>query len=207
MRETYRRGGFDEAEVHPDPLVQFEKWFADAVAAGLKEPNAMTLATVTAEGRPAARIVLLKEVQEGGFVFYTNYRSRKGRELQRAPFAALVFYWSELERQVRVEGEVQRVSRSQSEAYFHSRPKGSQLGAWASEQSRVVASRAEIERRMAEMEARYQGGAEIPLPEEWGGYRVTPTLIEFWQGRPDRLHDRIEYLRENGEWARRRLAP
>ncbi len=207
MRETYLRGGLDETNAHPDPLIEFELWFADAVSAGLKEPNAMTLATVKADGRPAARIVLLKEVEKGDFIFYTNYESRKGRELQAAPFAALIFYWGELERQVRVEGVVERVSRQQSTAYFHRRPRGSQLGAWASAQSQEVANRAELERRVADLNEQCKNAAEIPLPGFWGGYRVTPDLIEFWQGRPDRLHDRIEYIREATGWVRRRLAP
>lgn len=207
MRETYLRGGLDEADAHSDPLIQFKTWFAEAVSAGLKEPNAMTLATVTADGRPAARIVLLKEVDRGDFIFYTNYESRKGRELEVTPYAALVFFWLEFERQVRVEGEVRLVSREQSAAYFRSRPKGHQLGAMVSPQSRPVASRTELEARLAELETQYQETAEVPLPECWGGYRVTPLLIEFWQGRPNRLHDRIEYIREGAEWIRRRLAP
>lgn len=207
MRATYLRGVLDETDAHPDPLIQFERWFADAVAAGLKEPNAMTLGTVTPEGRPAARIVLLKEVHDGDFLFYTNYESRKGRELTATPWAALVFFWRELERQVRVEGEVRQAERGRSERYFHSRPRGSQLGAWVSEQSREVESRTSLERLLAELEEQYGGTAEIPLPPHWGGYRVRPQLIEFWQGRPNRLHDRVEYRRTDGEWTRRRLAP
>jgi pyridoxamine 5'-phosphate oxidase len=207
MRETYMRGGLDEAGAHPDPLIQFETWFAQAVGAGLKEPNAMTLATVTPDGRPAARIVLLKEVDRGDFIFYTNYESRKGRELEVTPYAALIFYWGELERQVRVEGEVRLTSRDQSEAYFHSRPKGHQLGAWASAQSRRAEDRNELEARLTELEEKYEDAAELPLPDYWGGYRVTPRLIEFWQGRPNRMHDRIEYVREAAQWKRWRLWP
>jgi pyridoxamine 5'-phosphate oxidase len=207
MRESYLRGGLDEAEADRDPLVQFERWFGEAVEAGLKEPNAMTLATVGTNMRPSLRVVLLKEVDQGDFIFYTNYQSRKGRELEAIPFAALIFYWADLERQVRVEGEARRVSREQSAEYFHSRPKGSQLGAWASPQSRVVEGRAAFEDRLKELEAEYREMEEVPLPEFWGGYRVTPRLIEFWQGRPNRLHDRLEYERDAAGWVRRRLAP
>jgi pyridoxamine 5'-phosphate oxidase len=207
MRETYMRGGLDEADAHEDPIVQFKKWFSEAFESGLKEANAMTLATVTPEGRPAARIVLLKEVDQSDFIFYTNYESRKGRELEVTPYAALIFYWGELERQVRVEGEVRLASRSQSETYFRRRPRGHQLSAWASQQSRPVEGRAELEKRLAELEVEYGDAVEVPLPECWGGYRVTPRLMEFWQGRPNRMHDRIEYVWIGAEWTRRRLWP
>jgi pyridoxamine 5'-phosphate oxidase len=194
--------------VDPNPIVQFENWFQQALAADLREPNAMTLATATPEGKPSARIVLLKEVSESGFVFYTNYMSRKGRDLEANPWAALIFYWADLERQVRIEGGVLRVPRSQSETYFQSRPKGSRLGAWASHQSQPVESRAQLEIRLKDLEARYTGRDSVPVPEFWGGYLVRPEVIEFWQGRPSRLHDRIEYRRKGeSDWLIQRLSP
>jgi pyridoxamine 5'-phosphate oxidase len=208
LRENYTRGGLDERGIDPNPIVQFEIWLQHALGADLREPNAMTLATATPAGRPSARIVLLKEVSESGFVFYTNYMSRKGRDLEANPWAALIFYWADLERQVRIEGDVARVPRSQSESYFQSRPKGSRLGAWASRQSQPVASRAQLETKLKDLEARYAGSDSVPVPEFWGGYVVRPEVIEFWQGRPNRLHDRIEYRRkgESG-WQIQRLAP
>jgi pyridoxamine 5'-phosphate oxidase len=188
--------------------VQFEVWMKQAQAADLKEPNAMTLATATRSGRPSARIVLLKEVSANGFVFYTNYESRKGQELAENPYAALTFYWAELERQVRIEGSVTRTSREQSEAYFRIRPKNSRLGALASNQSQILSSRIALEARMAELQARYAGTDEVPTPECWGGYCLRPDVIEFWQGRRSRLHDRIRYTRQNGDtWSIDRLAP
>lgn len=207
-RENYRRGELDEADFGTNPIVQFEGWMRDAQAAHLKEPNAMTLATATPDGRPSARIVLLKEVSDVGFVFYTNYTSRKARELEANPFAALTFYWAELERQVRVEGRVERVPREQSERYYRSRPSGSRLGAWASEQSAVIPGRAILENRLAALEAQYAGSEDIPVPEFWGGYCLVPESIEFWQGRPNRMHDRLRY-RTNGEegWLLERLSP
>ncbi|HWF47458.1 MAG TPA: pyridoxamine 5'-phosphate oxidase [Bryobacteraceae bacterium] len=208
LRENYTRGGLDERGVDPNPIVQFENWFQQALAADLREPNAMTLATATPEGKPSARIVLLKEVSESGFVFYTNYMSRKGRDLEANPWAALIFYWADLERQVRIEGGVLRVPRSQSETYFQSRPKGSRLGAWASHQSQPVESRAQLEIRLKDLEARYTGRDSVPVPEFWGGYLVRPEVIEFWQGRPSRLHDRIEYRRKGeSDWLIQRLSP
>jgi pyridoxamine 5'-phosphate oxidase len=180
----------------------------NAQAAELKEPNAMTLATATPDGRPSARIVLLKEVNENGFVFYTNYESRKGQELATNPYAALTFYWAELERQVRVEGAVQKTSTEQSEAYFRVRPKKSRLGALASNQSQILASRKILEARMSDLEARYANSDNIPKPEHWGGYCLDPSVLEFWQGRRSRLHDRIRYTRqEGGTWKIERLAP
>ena len=207
MRREYGRGRLTEEHCETNPIVQFEHWIQDAQAADLKEPNAMTLATATAEGRPSARVVLLKEVSDIGFVFYTNYTSRKARELETNPYAALTFYWAELERQVRVEGRVGHVSRVQSEMYFRSRPKGSRLGAWASHQSEVLPSRAPLEARLAELEQLYSTD-EVPVPEFWGGYCVAPEAIEFWEGRPNRLHDRLLY-RRNGEnaWTIQRLSP
>ena len=207
LRKQYTRSGLDESEAAPDPIEQFRGWFEDALAADLHEPNAMTLATATPEGRSSARIVLVKGFDERGFVFYTNYGGRKARELEANPYCALVFYWGELERQVRVEGRVSRVSEEESDAYFASRPRGSRLGAWASEQSRPVGDRGTLERRLRELEREYEG-REIPRPPFWGGYRVEPEIIEFWQGRENRLHDRLLYRRDiDGGWIRERLQP
>jgi pyridoxamine 5'-phosphate oxidase len=206
LRRNYTQGGLVEADADRNPIEQFKIWFEQAIAANLLEPNAMTLATVTADGKPSARIVLLKDYDDRGFVFYTNYKSRKGLELQHNPHAVLVFLWGDLERQVRIEGRVEVVNDEISDAYFHSRPLGSQLGAWASEQSSVVASRAELEQRIAHLEAEYRD-REIPKPDHWGGFRVIPTEIEFWQGRPNRLHDRLRYSWIDGNWKIERLAP
>lgn len=206
LRESYTRAGLTEAEAGPDPFALFTRWFEEAVTARVPEPNAMTLATVGEDGQPAARIVLLKELDAEGFVFYTNYESRKGRDLAARPRAALVFWWVALERQVRVEGTVERVPAAVSDAYFAARPRDSQLGAWASEQSRRVESRETLAARLTELEAQFEG-QEVPRPPHWGGYRVVPTLLEFWQGRPSRLHDRIVYTREDEAWSRERLAP
>lgn len=195
-----------EAEVLPDPVAQFERWFKDAAGAQLVDHTAMSLATVDADGHPSLRIVLFKGLHEGGFCFYTNYESRKGRELAQRPYAAATFWWDRLERQVRIEGRVEKVPRALSDHYFHSRPRGSQLGALSSHQSRPLASRAELEGRVAENEARL-AGQEVPLPDFWGGYRIVPEAIEFWQGRLDRLHDRLLYRRENKHWRLERLEP
>jgi pyridoxamine 5'-phosphate oxidase len=208
LRQEYRLGELTEQSCDSNPIVQFERWMQHAQTADLKEPNAMTLATATRDGRPSARIVLLKEVSENGFVFYTNYESRKGRELAANPVAALTFYWAELERQVRIEGTVSRTSAEQSEAYFRIRPKRSRLGALASNQSGVLASRKIVETRMAELEARYADTDDIPKPEYWGGYCLWPDVFEFWQGRRSRLHDRIRYTRLDPQtWRIERLAP
>lgn len=208
VREEYGEGGLDEQNCEKNPIVQFERWMKDAQAAHLREPNAMTLSTATADGRPSGRIVLLKEVSDLGFVFYTNYASRKGRELEMNPFAALTFYWPELERQVRAEGGVSRVSREQSEAYFQTRPRGSRLGAWASHQSEVVGSRAQLDEQLQRAEAQFQDTEEIPAPECWGGYCLRHEWVEFWQGRPNRMHDRVLYRRsEHGHWVIERLSP
>ena len=207
LRKEYTRAGLKESDAAPDPIAQFRRWFGEALAADLHEPNAMTLASATPDGRPSARVVLLKGFDERGFAFYTNYEGRKGRELEDNPRCALVFYWGELERQVRVEGRASRVSEEESDGYFKSRPRGSRLGAWVSEQSRPVESRDALEKRLRGLEAEYEG-REVPRPHFWGGYRVEPEVIEFWQGRENRLHDRLVYRRsEGGGWRRERLQP
>ncbi len=206
LRREYAHARLDESDVDPDPLAQFRKWFDDACRAKLLEPNAMTLATAAPDGAPSARIVLLKGADELGFAFYTDYRSQKGRELEDNPRAALVFYWGELERQVRITGTVSRVGREESDAYFRTRPRGSRLGAWASEQSAVLPGRAALEARVRELAARHPGD-DVPLPPHWGGYRVRPATIEFWQGRENRLHDRVRYVRDGGGWRLQRLSP
>lgn len=208
LREDYRKAKLDLQSCETNPIVQFERWVRDAQAAHLKEPNAMTVSTATSDGKPSARVLLLKEVSDLGFVFYTNYRSRKAQECETNPFAALTFYWAELERQVRVEGRIHRISREQSVAYFNSRPRGSRLGALASPQSQPVPGRGFLEQRLSELNYRYSGIDEIPTPEWWGGYCVEPQQVEFWQGRSNRLHDRIQYrVLPDGSWARERLAP
>lgn len=196
-----------EARADPDPIRQFDRWFADAIAAGLKLPNAMTLATATPDAVPSARVVLLKDVDEQGFVFYTNYDSQKGRELEANPRAALCFYWSTLDRQVRISGSVTKTTREESESYFHTRPVDSQLGARASNQSAVIESREVLEEKMRQLVREYEGG-EVPLPPYWGGYRLAPEVIEFWQNRLSRLHDRLRYTRQpGGNWLIERLSP
>ena len=205
LRREYMRAGLAERDAHADPLVQFERWFADAQAAGLPLANAMTLATVGDDGAPSARVVLLKALEEGGFVFYSNYLSRKGRELAAHPRACLVFLWSDLERQVRVEGRVERVDAATSDAYFATRPLGARLSAWASAQSDTVPGRATLEHALEAMRARH--GDAPPRPPHWGGYRVVPDSIEFWQGRADRLHDRLHYRSAGDGWKIERLAP
>jgi pyridoxamine 5'-phosphate oxidase len=206
MRREYAREALAEADVDADPVVQFGRWFEQAEQAGLLDPTAMTLATATPDGRPSARMVLLRGFDERGFCFYTNYESRKGIELAANPRAALVFWWGELERQVRIEGTVSATSREESEAYFHSRPPGSQLSAAASPQSRVIEGRAILERRVAQLATGSTDG-KVPLPEFWGGYRLAHEVVEFWQGRPNRLHDRLRYRRVGDAWRIERLAP
>ena len=206
LRREYARARLDEKDVSHDPIVEFARWFAEAQEAQVGEPNAMTLATSTVAGSPAARIVLLKGFDQRGFVFFTDYRSRKGAELDANPRAALVFFWGELERQVRITGTVERTSKQDSEAYFRTRPLGSRLGAWVSHQSVVIPGRAQLESGLREVEERFLGG-EVPLPPHWGGYRVRPEEIEFWQGRESRLHDRIRYTRDGDRWRIERLSP
>jgi pyridoxamine 5'-phosphate oxidase len=207
LRKEYMQRGLDEGDVDANPFRQFAVWFDEARAASPIEPNAMALATVGADGRPSLRMVLLKGADERGFVFYTNYESRKGRELADTPWAALTFFWPEMERQIRIEGRVEPVSAEESDAYFHSRPVGSQLSASASRQSEVIAGREELEQRVAALSAQYQD-QEIPRPENWGGFRVIPDAIEFWQGRASRLHDRLRYrLLASGDWQIERLSP
>lgn len=205
LRKEYKFAALNEADVAADPIAQFEKWLAEAIAAELPEPNAMTVATADAAGRPSARIVLIKGVDAGGFVFYTNYASRKGLEIDANPHAALLFHWTELERQVRVEGRIERVSAAESDAYYLSRPLGSRIGAWASPQSEVIASREALEAAVAAREASL--GESPPRPPHWGGLRVVPEAIEFWQGRSSRLHDRLRYARVDAGWRVQRLAP
>jgi pyridoxamine 5'-phosphate oxidase len=206
LRRDYTRAGLTEQDADPDPFQFFHRWFDEALAAAVREPNAMTLATAGADGQPAARIVLLKGLDERGFVFYTNYESRKGQELAVRPLAALVFWWQELERQVRVEGSVEKVAAEESDAYFASRPRGSRLGAWASDQSQPIPDRATLERKLDEVTEAYPEG-EVPCPPHWGGFRVVPTLVEFWQGRASRLHDRLQYTPGPDGWTIQRLAP
>ena len=206
IRKDYQLRSLSESDVHASPVVQFSQWWDEALKSEIDEVNAMTLSTITAAGRPSARIVLLKGFDEKGFVFYTNYESDKGQQLDANPYASLVFFWKELERQVRIEGKCERVSSEESDEYFYSRPLGSKLGAWASPQSKVIEGRQILDKNAAELQKQFATG-EVPRPPHWGGYRVVAESIEFWQGRSNRLHDRIKYINQHGAWKIDRLAP
>lgn len=206
LRLNYTRGGLTEADVADHPFAQFHIWLHQAIAAELPEPNAMALSTLSPEGHPVGRIVLLKGLDERGFVFYTNYDSAKGQQLNNHPWGSLVFWWAQLERQVRVEGRMEKIAPAESDAYFQSRPRSSQLGAWASPQSQIISDRQVLELRLDVLEKQYEN-QPIPRPDHWGGLRVVPHRIEFWQGRPSRLHDRLQFTLVDGEWQMVRLAP
>jgi pyridoxamine 5'-phosphate oxidase len=206
LRKDYSLAGLNEMDLARDPFRQFEKWFQEADAAKVVEPNAMTLCTTTRDGRPSGRTVLLKGVDGRGFVFFSNYESRKGRELHENPNATLVFPWLALERQVIVEGTVTKIPREESEAYFHSRPRASQLAAWVSQQSSIISGRSVLEDSMKMLEQKY-AGRDVPLPPHWGGWRLAPETVEFWQGRRSRLHDRLRYRRDKDGWSIERIAP
>lgn len=206
MRQEYRSGNLDEKEMPSNPLDQFRNWFEEAISSGITEPNAMTVASSTAEGKPSARVVLLKEMNDNGFIFFTNYNSRKGHELITNPFVAVVFDWHDIERQVRIEGIIEKVDENESDAYFNIRPNESKLGAWASPQSKIVSGREELEELEKSYAIRFKGN-EIPRPPHWGGFLIKPTMIEFWQGRPNRMHDRMAYYKNGSNWELRRLAP
>lgn len=208
LRQEYKKYKLLETTVHKDPMVQFDQWLNEAVNSGVPEPNAMTLSTVSSFGQPSSRVILLKGVSSGGFVFYTNYESHKGVSIANNPNGYINFLWLELERQVRISGLIEKVSTEETTAYFHSRPRGSQIGAWVSHQSEVIASREVLEENLALMETRFKDIDVIPVPDYWGGYRLKPDTIEFWQGRPNRLHDRILYVKTGGNsWNIQRLAP
>jgi len=207
LRSEYLKASLDVSSILPDPIQQFEKWFLEALNANVMEPNAMNLSTINADNRPSSRIVLLKGIEEKKFVFYSNYQSTKGKELDQNPACALTFFWPELERQVRVEGLAERINEERSAKYFQSRPRGSQVGAWTSPQSSIIKSRSILEERAQQIEKRFEGLAVLPKPNQWGGYQVDAQVIEFWQGRPNRLHDRIQFLKIDNGWKPHRLAP
>lgn len=207
IRINYSKKALTEETVSLDPMDQFKVWLNEAIVSEVLEPTALVLSTVSADGRPSARVVLLKEVSDDGFVFYTNYESRKGQDLAERPFASITFFWAELERQVRIEGTVEKVADEVSDVYFQSRPRGSQIGAWASPQSREINSREELEQADMRYAEKFDASASIPRPSHWGGYTLKPERIEFWQGRPNRLHDRILFERDGTSWSRKRLAP
>jgi pyridoxamine 5'-phosphate oxidase len=206
LRHDFSKQTLDVIDVNTNPILQFEKWFNEALEASVNEPNAMTVCTASKEGKPSARILLLRNFDEKGFVYYTNYKSRKGTEIAENPYCALVFFWPELERQVRVEGSIQKQTTEESDIYFNTRPKGSKLGAWTSEQSKVISSREVLNEEYEKISKKFPGDA-VPRPPDWGGYLLKPATIEFWQGRPSRLHDRILFTRENNKWKIERLAP
>ena len=207
LRRDYAKETLDISSIEKNPILQFEKWFDEALRGEVLEPNAMTLSTVSDSGRPSARIVLLKGIEQGKFLFYTNYHSKKGKELESNPACALTFFWPELERQVRIDGTCDRVDTATSEKYFQSRPRESQVGAWASPQSSVISDRGLLEARVIEIEKKFNGQQTLPKPHQWGGFAVDTYEIEFWQGRPSRLHDRIVYCKVDEQWSTRRLAP
>lgn len=207
IREDYSKGSLSETEILANPMEQFVLWFDQALASEVLEPNAMVLSTINADRFPSSRVVLLKDLKEDGFIFFTNYTSQKGQDITRNAKASLLFFWGELQRQVRIEGEVNVLSDEDSDEYFASRPKGSQIGAWSSPQSQIISDRYELEKRVEEKEAEFGTLNEIPRPAFWGGYVVKPVRIEFWQGRSSRLHDRIVYIKENDVWTKNRLAP
>ncbi len=206
LRHDFAKQTLDESDVNANPVLQFKKWFKEAVDAKINEPNAMTVSTATIDGKPSARILLLRNFNENGFVFYTNYNSRKGSDIEANPHCALLFFWPELERQVRIEGILQKQTAQESDLYFNTRPRGSKLGAWTSEQSKVIASRKVLDNKYKKLSEKYPN-KNIPRPPYWGGYLLKPVSIEFWQGRPNRLHDRILYTMENKIWIIERLAP
>jgi pyridoxamine 5'-phosphate oxidase len=207
LRKEYSKETLDISTIQKDPVKQFQLWFDEALKSDALEPNAMNLATINESGRPSSRIVLLKGIEAGKFQFYTNYQSKKGRDLEQNTACALTFFWPELERQVRIEGTAERVESSVSDTYFISRPRGSQIGAWSSPQSSIINNRAILEERVKQIESRFHNQETLPRPNQWGGYQVTPFLIEFWQGRPSRLHDRIEFTLVDNGWKIHRLAP
>ena len=207
LRSEYSKASLDVSTILSDPIKQFEKWFQEAVEAKVLEANAMNLSTISVDNRPTSRIVLLKGIEHEKFLFYSNYQSTKGKELDHNPACALTFFWPELERQVRIEGIAERVDDKRSEQYFQSRPRGSQVGAWTSPQSSIVESRAILEERAKQIEKRFEGLAVLPKPNQWGGYQVDAQMIEFWQGRPNRLHDRIQFFKIDNAWQMHRLAP
>ena len=207
LRKDYTKASLDNSNVHKNPITQFELWFNEAVKSDVNEPNAMILSTLSELGTPSARVVLLKGIEQGKFLFYTNYQSQKGKELDKNGACALTFFWPEMERQVRIEGVAERVDNANSEKYFQSRPRPSQVGAWASPQSAIIKDRLILEERVKEVEKKYEGFNVLPKPHQWGGYAVTPFEIEFWQGRPSRLHDRIVYTSIDNAWQINRLAP
>ncbi len=207
LRKEYSKADLDVKDVTKDPIEQFEKWFLEAVESKVPEANAMNLATVNSEGKPGSRIVLLKGIEDRKFIFYTNYQSQKGTELEENPACALTFFWPELERQIRIEGNAFRVDEKKSVAYFQSRPRGSQVGAWSSPQSTVIESREILEERKRKIEEKFEGVTVLPKPHQWGGFEIDPIMIEFWQGRPSRLHDRIQYVKVDTIWKIQRLAP